>query len=113
MFTNLRDDDAFRRDAEMGRSLGYGGKMCVVPRQTAIANEVFAPSREETERSERLIQAYEEAQARGRGAIEFEGGMVDEPLLRRAHAIVRWAADLDHSLETQGEPIRAVERERP
>ena len=29
---------------QMGRELGYGGKMCVVPRQTVIANEVFSPS---------------------------------------------------------------------
>jgi citrate lyase subunit beta/citryl-CoA lyase len=94
VFVNIRDDEAFRRDAEMGRQLGYGGKMCVVPRQMVIANEVFSPSPDEIDRSRRLIQAYEAAQAAGRGAIDFEGGMVDEPLLRRAQAIVQLATDL-------------------
>ena len=59
-----------------------------------IANEVFSPSPEEIERSRRLIQAYEAAQSDGRGVFDFEGGMVDEPLLRRAQAIVQLANDL-------------------
>src|SRR5688572_3900087 len=33
VFVNIRDDDGFRRDAELGRRLGYSGKMCIVPRQ--------------------------------------------------------------------------------
>jgi len=90
----IRDDEAFRRDAAMGRQLGYGGKMCVVPRQAVIANEVFSPSPQEIERSRRLMQAYQTAQAEGRGVFDFEGGMVDEPLLRRAQAIVQLATDL-------------------
>ena len=88
VFADLRDNEAFRRDADFGRRLGYTGKLCVTPRQTEIANEVFSPSNEEIERSRRLIRAYEAAKAHGRGAIDFEGGMVDEPLLKRARAIL-------------------------
>ena len=88
VFTAIRDDDAFRRDAEVGRQLGYGGKMCITPRQVEIANEVFSPSAEEVDRSRRLIEAYEAAQSEGRGTIEFEGNMVDEPLLKRARAVL-------------------------
>jgi citrate lyase subunit beta / citryl-CoA lyase len=89
--TAIRNDAAFRRDAEFGRQLGYGGKMCITPRQIEIANEVFSPSAEEVDRSRRLIQEYEAAQAEGRGAIEFEGSMVDEPLLKRARAVLQLA----------------------
>jgi citrate lyase subunit beta / citryl-CoA lyase len=88
VFTGIRDDEAFRRDAEFGRQLGFTGKMCVTPRQVEIANEVFSPSVEEVDRSRRLIQAYESAQSQGRGAIEFEGTMVDKPLLKRARAVL-------------------------
>ena len=97
VFANIRDNEAFRRDAEFGRQLGYTGKLCVTPRQTEIVNTVFSPSAGEIEYSRRLIEAYEKAQAQGRGAIDFEGGMVDEPLLKRARAILEWAA---------GEPTR-------
>jgi citrate lyase subunit beta/citryl-CoA lyase len=91
VFTAIRDDEAFRRDAEVGRQLGYGGKMCITPRQVDMANEVFSPSAEEVDRSRRLIEAYEAAQSGGRGVIEFEGSMVDEPLLKRARLVLQLA----------------------
>jgi citrate lyase subunit beta/citryl-CoA lyase len=89
VFTDIRDNDAFRRDAEFGRQLGYDGKLCITPRQVEIANDVFSPSAEEVDRSRRLIEAYEAGQAQGRGVIEFEGSMVDEPLLKRARAVIQ------------------------
>ena len=88
VFTAIRDDAAFRRDAEFGRQLGYDGKMCITPRQAELANDVFSPSAEEIDRCRRLIQEYEAAQSDGRGIIEFEGSMIDEPLLRRARAML-------------------------
>jgi citrate lyase subunit beta/citryl-CoA lyase len=89
VFTGIRDDAAFRRDADFGRQLGFEGKMCITPRQVEFANEVFSPSAEEIDRSRRLILAYEQAQSAGRGVIEFEGSMVDEPLLKRARAVLQ------------------------
>ena len=86
--TDLRDEDAFRLDAQLGRSLGYRGKLCIHPSQVAWANESFSPSAAEVERARRLIDAFDEAAAEGHGAISFEGQMVDEPLARRARAII-------------------------
>ena len=62
VFVNIRDDEGFRRDAQMGRQLGYSGKMCIVPRQVEVANVVFSPSAEEIEIARRLLEAYESAQ---------------------------------------------------
>jgi citrate lyase subunit beta/citryl-CoA lyase len=100
VFASIRDDEAFRKDAELGRQLGYSGKMCIVPRQVEIANEVFSPSPEEADRSRRLIDTYEAAQATGRGAIEFEGGLVDEPMLKRARVILQLAARSREGVES-------------
>lgn len=88
---NIRDDEAFRRDARMARDLGYDGKMCLLPRQVPLAHEAFAPSAAEIDHARRLIAAYEEATARGAGTIDFEGRMVDPPILKAAQAIVRAA----------------------
>jgi len=88
VFVNIRDDEGFRRDAQVGRQLGYSGKMCIVPRQVETANVVFSPSAEEIERARRLLDAYDNAQADGRGVFEFEGAMVDEPILKRARGIL-------------------------
>ena len=88
VFVNIRDDEGFRRDAQVGRQLGYSGKMCIVPRQVETANVVFSPSAQEIERARRLLDAYDNAQADGRGVFEFEGAMVDEPILKRARGIL-------------------------
>ena len=88
VFLSLRDDNAFRRDAELGRQLGYSGKMCITPRQVEAANLVFSPSAEEIDRARRLLEAYENAKGSGRGVFEFEGAMVDEPILKRAREIL-------------------------
>ena len=71
-----------------GRSLGYGGKLCIHPAQVPLANRAFSPSPEEIDRARRLLAAYEAATARGEAAIDFEGQMVDEPLARHARAVL-------------------------
>jgi citrate lyase subunit beta/citryl-CoA lyase len=86
--TDLRDEDRFRADAAVGRSLGYRGKLCIHPAQVAWAHEAFSPSAEELERARRLLAAYDEAKAAGTAAIAFEGQMVDEPLARQAQALL-------------------------
>ena len=87
----IRDDNHFEGDATMGRDMGYDGKICLLPRQLDVANRVFSPSEVELEHARRLIARYEEAMARGIGTIDFEGKMVDGPLLKRAQRIVGFA----------------------
>jgi citrate lyase subunit beta/citryl-CoA lyase len=85
---DLRDEGQFRRDAAEGRNLGYTGKMCLRPRQAALANEIFTPDAEELAWSRRLLAAWDAGRATGRGVVEFEGRMVDAPLLKRARAAI-------------------------
>ncbi|HSB97789.1 MAG TPA: CoA ester lyase [Spongiibacteraceae bacterium] len=87
----IRDEQRYRDCSAQGRNLGYGGKICLLPRQVEMANELFSPTDSDIERSRRLITAYESAAALGTGAIEFEGRMVDGPLLKRAQSIVAFA----------------------
>ena len=102
VWVGIRDERGFRRDAELGRQLGYDGKLCVVPRQVEIANEVFSPSEDEVAHSRRLIQAYETARSEGHGALAFEGRMVDEPVLERARTIVELASRLGGDPNSEG-----------
>lgn len=82
--TNVRDDAAFERDAAAGRAIGYRGKLCIHPAQVPIANAVFGATEAEVEHARRLIAAWEDASARGVGAVAVDGEMVDEPVLRMA-----------------------------
>ncbi|WP_428248159.1 HpcH/HpaI aldolase/citrate lyase family protein [Ferrovibrio sp.] len=91
---DIRDDEQCRLDAEKGRNLGYGGKICLLPRQVEICNEVYAPTAAEVSHARDLLAAYEEATKRGIGTIDFRGQMVDGPILKRSEAILAMAAKI-------------------
>ncbi|WP_242153646.1 HpcH/HpaI aldolase/citrate lyase family protein [Sphingomonas sp. BAUL-RG-20F-R05-02] len=84
---DLRDDEGYRAEAQMARSLGYLGKSCIHPRQIAIANEIFDRG-SDLSRARRLLLAATSAAKAGHGAFVFEGAMVDEPALAAARALV-------------------------
>jgi citrate lyase subunit beta/citryl-CoA lyase len=85
------DDERFDRDAALGRSLGYGGKLCIHPRQVALAHRAFSPTEDEIARARQLLERWERATAAGEAAISFDGQMVDEPMAARARATLRAA----------------------
>jgi len=77
----VKDEAAFRADAELGLELGVEGKLCIHPRQAAIANEVYTPRPEEVARAQRVIAAADQASAEGRGVFALDGKMIDAPLV--------------------------------
>jgi citrate lyase subunit beta / citryl-CoA lyase len=86
-YGRVGDDEGLRERARLARALGMDGKWTIHPGQIAIVNEVFSPSREEFERAEAMLSAYEEAHAAGRGAATFEGEMIDEANRKMAQRI--------------------------
>jgi len=89
--SDFGDDERLRSEAAEARAMGYAGKMCIHPRQVEIVNNVFTSSDEEVARARRLIAAYDAAVASGVAAINFEGQMVDEPLVVQARQVVESA----------------------
>jgi citrate lyase subunit beta/citryl-CoA lyase len=83
-FMNLRDLRALEMESRIARTHGFGGKVAIHPRQVAVINEVFSPTAEEVDRARKLVDAFRESEALGRGAVEFGGMMID-------YANVRWA----------------------
>ena len=81
---DFHDDAGFDADAELGRAIGYRGKLCIHPAQVERANRAFGASAEEVARARALIAAWEAGVAEGRGAVSFEGTMVDLPIVRVA-----------------------------
>lgn len=87
----IHDDERFRFDSAQARDLGYDGKVCLNPRQVQLANELFSPSPQEVDFARRLLAAAHEAEARGIGTIDFEGRMIDGPLVKRCEHLVAMA----------------------
>ena len=85
---DIRNDALFLEDAARGRDLGYQGKICVTPGQVGLSHRAFTPTAGERDYARRLVATYDEATRRGIGTIDFEGRMIDGPLLKRAQAIL-------------------------
>jgi citrate lyase beta subunit len=83
-YADFRDEQGFRRSCQMSRALGFDGKWCIHPAQIVIANEVFAPSAEETTWARHVVEAYQQAQVSGLGAIAIDGKMIDAASIRMA-----------------------------
>lgn len=78
----------FRATIERSRRLGFTGASVIHPGQVAILNDGFRPQQAEIEHARRLIAAYDTAMAAGRGAVTFEGKMIDVPVVRRAQDVL-------------------------
>jgi citrate lyase subunit beta/citryl-CoA lyase len=84
----LRDAEGFRRALERSRRGGFQGRLCVHPDQVPIANAAFTPGAEEVARAERIVAAFQAAEAKGAAAVEVDGQMVDYPIVFRARALL-------------------------
>jgi len=77
VFNDVKDLEAFRDECVQGAAMGFDGKTLIHPSQVEIANEVWAPSAEEIDHSQRVIAAFDEAAAAGRGVITVDGRMIE------------------------------------
>jgi len=77
--------------AREARRYGFDGASCVHPAVVPILNRAFSPSQAELDYARALVAAFDEAHAAGHGACEFEGRMVDEPVVRRARMLIEKA----------------------
>ena len=88
VYLDVRDTEGLEREADLARSLGFGGKACIHPGQVETVNRVFTPSEAELEWARRVLEAYREALREGRGAVALDGKMVDMPIVRHAERLL-------------------------
>jgi citrate lyase subunit beta/citryl-CoA lyase len=91
----IGDDARLRADTRRALNFGFGGKLCIHPRQVAVVHDALAPSAEELAWARRVIAA--DAAAAG-AAVQLDGKMVDLPVVlqaRRAIARLRPGAEPD------------------
>ncbi len=88
VFFDLNDEQGFRRQASVARSLGFAGKQVVHPSQIGIANEIFSPTKEEVEWAERVVREVQQASAKARGAVRVDGSLVDAVHYRLAKDVL-------------------------
>ncbi|WP_181779297.1 HpcH/HpaI aldolase/citrate lyase family protein [Pseudonocardia pini] len=84
MWSEIKDLDGLRAFAAQSRGLGYEGMVAIHPSHVAIVNEAFTPSAAELDADAALVAAMEEGAAAGRGAVVFDGNMIDEAMAATA-----------------------------
>lgn len=87
-----RDREVFRARIQQAARLGFLGSACIHPLQVDILNEEFTPTAEAVEHAKGVIAAYDAAKAEGRGSVEYDGKMIDEPIIQRAEQTLERAS---------------------
>jgi citrate lyase subunit beta/citryl-CoA lyase len=87
-FANLKDEEAFRKDCILSKRLGYDGRNIIHPRHIPIAREIYSTSLPAYDYYRKMVQAFEEAEAKGLAAISFEGKMVDYAQYKKAKSML-------------------------
>ncbi|HUX67308.1 MAG TPA: CoA ester lyase [Terriglobales bacterium] len=95
-YAAYRDAAGFERSCRIALALGFDGKQCIHPAQLEMARSVFTPTAEAAAHAARVVAAYEEAAAAGRGAVSLDGKMVDAANLRLAQVVARKAELCQH-----------------
>jgi citrate lyase subunit beta/citryl-CoA lyase len=79
------DEHRMLSDALRSRQLGFGGKLCIHPRQVAAVGAAFRPTPAELAWARRVLAAFE---ASNGAATALDGKMIDKPVVERARRIV-------------------------
>lgn len=88
----FRDLDWLAQDTRLSRDLGFEGRYCIHPNQLAVVNQAYRPTEQELEHARKVINVYEDAEARGLGAVALDGVMIDAPIVKRARRTVARAS---------------------
>jgi citrate lyase subunit beta/citryl-CoA lyase len=73
----VKNPEGFLAECVQGAEMGFDGKTLIHPTQVEPCNEAFSPSAEEIEYSRRVIEAFEEGLAQGKGVITVDGRMIE------------------------------------
>jgi citrate lyase subunit beta / citryl-CoA lyase len=79
--TELNNSEVVIDDSRYARDLGFGGKLCIHPRQVDSVLKGFLPSENEIVWARKILSS-------GDGAVAVDGAMVDEPVRLRARSIL-------------------------
>ncbi|QSB18839.1 CoA ester lyase [Pseudomonas sp. 15A4] len=85
----IGDPQGLHRAIRHAYDMGYGGALCIHPAQVPVIHAALAPSTDDLNWAQKVINAS--AAAKGAGAFQLEGQMVDAPVLLRAQRLLALA----------------------
>jgi citrate lyase subunit beta/citryl-CoA lyase len=87
VYLDIKNLDGLRGEVDDAVSVGFDAKVAIHPSHVAVIRGGYAPTPEQV----KWARAVLDAAARERGVFQYDGLMVDAPVLRRAERIVALA----------------------
>lgn len=84
VYSDVANMEGLRKNVETSRSLGFEGMGCIHPRQVPVILEAYVPAEEEIRKASLIVEAFEEARARGSAVVALGSKMIDPPVVKRA-----------------------------
>lgn len=100
VYSDVNNEEGFLAEVELIHKLGFDGKSVINPRQIPPLHRAFIPSEKELRKAYSIIDAIEEANARGSGVISLNGKMIDRPIVIRARRLIA-LAEADRKMEEE------------
>ncbi|CAO3573007.1 unnamed protein product [Mortierella alpina] len=85
---DYKNDEILKEECEFGRRMGFLGKQAVHPRQLDIIQRCFLPTDQEIARAADISEGYQEHSKRGVGAFNYNGKVIDLPVVKWAEKIL-------------------------
>jgi citrate lyase subunit beta/citryl-CoA lyase len=99
VYNDIKDAEGFEGECVQGRQMGFDGKTLIHPSQLEPCNRIFAPAPEDVERSQRIIEAFEQAEAEGRGVATVDDRMIENLHVEQARRTLALAAAIEAMAE--------------
>ncbi len=91
VFSDVQDMEGLRQTVIRSKAMGFEGMGVIHPRQIPVIHKAFAPSPEEIEKAQRIVDAFNEAQEKGLGVVSLGSKMIDPPVVKRAFNVLKLA----------------------
>jgi citrate lyase subunit beta/citryl-CoA lyase len=82
---SIDNEPSWREDTERALRFGMGGKLCIHPRQVPAVHAAFQPTEKELIWARSVVAAMN---ASGGAALQFQGEMIDAPVLMQAQRLL-------------------------
>ena len=91
VYNDVKNPDGFEAECRQGMEMGFDGKTLIHPSQVDPANDIWAPSADDIEHAGRVILAFDEAVADGRGVVTVDGRMIENLHVDNARRVLATA----------------------
>ncbi len=92
VYNAIDDADGFAAECVEGAQMGFDGKTLIHPSQVEPCNQAYSPTAAEIDHARRVIAAFDEAVAAGKGVVTVDGRMIENLHVDNARRVLAVAA---------------------